>query len=156
MGARVDYNGTIFERIDRRFVIDDATGCHLWTGYVNDSGYGTIYYQGRNQRAHRVNYELNCCAVDPKLDIDHLCRNRRCINPAHLEPVTRQENIRRSPLVGRQYDKMTHCRRGHEFTADNTRLYKVTKRRCLKCAVINNRNYRARKKSLISRIEETR
>ena len=153
MGARVDYNGTIIERINRRIHFDEVTGCHLWTGTINDCGYGLIHYQGRNQRAHRVRYELECSAIDPKLDLDHLCRNRRCINPAHLEPVTRKENIRRSPIIGRQYDSMTHCRRGHEFTPENTRIYKETRRRCRACSVIQNRIYRAKIKTIGLNIE---
>ena len=69
--------------------------CWIWTGPKNGSGYGIFSYRGRNQSAHRVAYRLLVGEIPDGLQLDHLCRKRSCINPAHLEPVTRLENVRR-------------------------------------------------------------
>ena len=94
--------------------------CWEWVGHLN-KGYGMIYSEGRNVRAHRVSYEMFVGPIASGLEIDHLCRNTRCVNPSHLEPVTHKENGRRAipyhPFVVR-----THCKNGHEFSQENTRL----------------------------------
>lgn len=84
-------------------LLERPTGsdCWLWTGYVAAGGYGEFHLAGRTRKAHRVAYELLVGPVPEGLDLDHLCRVRRCVNPEHLEPVTRQENLRRSPDVGK-------------------------------------------------------
>jgi hypothetical protein len=72
--------------------------CWLWVGGVTPSGYGHfVWMQGhrRSSTAHRYGYQLLVGPVPEGLDVDHLCRNKLCVNPAHLEPVTRQENVRR-------------------------------------------------------------
>ena len=103
------------ERVSARI---DATGpCWLWTGRLHD-GYGYISVGPRQRRAHRLVYELLVGPVPPDLDLDHLCRIRRCVNPDHLEPVTRRENLRRSPLIYRR-PAGTHCRNGHQRTPEN-------------------------------------
>lgn len=88
--------------------------CWLWISYVGKNGYG---YFGR-QLAHRVSYETHKGPIPIGLDLDHLCRVRRCINPDHLEPVTRRENARR----GIKGVLTTHCPQGHEYSLANTRL----------------------------------
>lgn len=103
----------------------DANGCWLWEGAVNTSGYGkmTIKRDGRwrTMGAHRVSYETRVGAVPAGLQLDHLCRVRLCINPAHLEPVTCLENQMRSPLTHAYINATkTACKHGHEFTPENT------------------------------------
>lgn len=67
------------------------------------------------------------------LDLDHLCRVRQCVNPDHLEPVTARENLMRSPLTQASINSAkTHCKRGHEFTPDNTRIFPKSGSRCCK------------------------
>jgi hypothetical protein len=83
---------------DVDYVIDPVTGCWVWQLAVNGRGYGQARVEGRRDRqfpAHRVMYERHRGPIPAGLVIDHLCRNRRCVNPAHLEPVTGIENIRR-------------------------------------------------------------
>ena len=102
MAAKVNCRGTIEERLWSRFRGDAKTGCWNWVGAVSAGSYGSIYYQGRMQKAHRVAWMLWHDAQIPSgMELDHLCRNRLCINPQHLEPVTRSENLRRSPLMDR-------------------------------------------------------
>ena len=86
-------------RAQRRSVsIEDCghdTPCWIWTGALNERGYGRAW----GGPAHRVFYERHVGQVPPGLELDHLCRNRACVNPAHLEPVTHAENMRRSALA---------------------------------------------------------
>lgn len=101
-----------FSRVDRV-----AGGCWLWTGTVNRSGYGTLRIGDRGAAlAHRWSYEHHVGPIPAGLHIDHLCRVRHCVNPAHMEPVTPEENQRRG-LLG---VLKTHCRHGHEYTPENT------------------------------------
>lgn len=72
-----------------------ANGCWLWTGRITWSGYGWTGFEGRSRPAHRVIYEQLVWPVGPGLELDHLCRNRACCNPMHLEEVTHLENVRR-------------------------------------------------------------
>lgn len=94
----------------------NVDGCWLWTGRVDRNGYGR-FSLGTERLAHRVAFRLFVGPVPDGLELDHLCRSRSCVNPAHLEPVTRRENLRRSPLTNAS---KTHCVHGHEFTPANT------------------------------------
>ena len=143
MAGKANSRGTIEERFGSRYLIDDITGCWNWTGAVSNRSYGSIYRDGRMQKAHRVSYELSCGPVPDGLDLDHICRNRLCVNPDHLEPVTRSENLRRSPLMDR-HSKKTHCIRGHEFTSENTRMRPNGHRVCKECMRAHIRAWRAR------------
>ena len=96
---------------DRFWAQVTPTGaCWLWTGRQTPDGYGRFSGQG----AHRVAYELLVGVIPEGMELDHLCRIPLCVNPDHLEPVDRAENIRR------RYALVTHCRNGHRFTVDNT------------------------------------
>lgn len=109
-----------FETIEDRFwaKVAKTDGCWLWTGAIKENGYGVFGVANRNAHAHRWAYENTVGPIPTGLDLDHLCRVRHCVNPAHLEPVTRKVNLNR----GRNYYReRTHCIRGHEFTPENTR-----------------------------------
>lgn len=86
-------------RFEASYVPEPNTGCWLWLGGHTPAGYGQIWYSGRQGYAHRFAYELFRGPIPSGYDIDHLCRQRACVNPAHLEPVTHLVNVRRG-LVG--------------------------------------------------------
>lgn len=134
----------LIERLLER-VVTDAAGCWLWTG-ATSNGYGVI---GRGPRGagamktHRAAYELMVGPVPAGLDLDHLCRVRRCCNPEHLEPVTRQINL----LRGVRKTQQTHCARGHELTPENTRQTD-RQRVCRTCERDASRRYHQRKRGV--------
>ena len=70
-------------------------GCWRWQGRPDSSGYGTLNIEGRMEKAHRVAYELLVGPIPDRHELDHLCREPMCVNPLHLEPVSREENLRR-------------------------------------------------------------
>lgn len=110
----------------------DLGPCWLWTGATNAGEerepYGH-FWDGKEQvYSHRFSYETARGPIPAEYDVDHLCRVRLCVNPEHLEPVTRQENLRRArpPLS-------THCRAGHEYTPENTSVRASGRRDCRAC-----------------------
>lgn len=84
------------ESVQRRIRHDDAAGCWTWTGGKNQFGYGVVHVAGKHTLVHRLAYEANGALISPQLTIDHLCCNKACCNPFHLELVTLAENIRRA------------------------------------------------------------
>ena len=105
------------ERILSRIVVDE-NGCWLWQGYVSRQGYGQMKVDHRHWKAHRFAYVVWRGPIAEGLEIDHLCRVRRCVNPDHLEPVTHRENVRRGDLSlanARRHLAKTHCVHGHSY-----------------------------------------
>lgn len=114
-------------------MVDKTDTCWLWTGRVTVAGYGQFSAPGRRSvHAHRWGYEQLVGQIDEGLSIDHLCRVRACVNPAHLEPVTTQINVLRGVGWAAQNAAKTHCKRNHEFTPENTYL-KGGRRVCRQC-----------------------
>lgn len=119
------------------------TGCWEWIGFLNPKGYGKIGMKEegvwKSRLAHRVSYLHAKGEIKKGLVLDHLCQNKKCVNPDHLEAVTNLENRRRgdSSNCGWNFREKTHCPQGHEYTEENT-FYSFSKsRRCRTC-------YRAR------------
>jgi hypothetical protein len=124
--------------------VDVTDGCWNWTGGINLAGYGRFTPVGSMHKyAHRWLYETVVEPVPAGLQLDHLCFNRRCVNPDHLEPVTAQENMRRNAWTRR-----TSCVHGHEFTPENTYIRRSGSRQCRACALIRYHQRTQRTKQL--------
>lgn len=93
--------------------------CWNWIGPLKN-GYGAFYFDNECYVAHRFSYIILFGMFDQNLEVDHLCRNTFCVNPYHLEAVTKEENLRRSGLFF-QANLTAQCKRGHDYTEENTR-----------------------------------
>jgi HNH endonuclease len=127
-----------------RYAVDPETGCWNWTGPLDRGGYGSAKISG-HYRTHRAFYERYVGSIPAGLQIDHLCRNRACVNPAHMEPVTQRENILRGESPSAHAARATHCRYGHPLTGDNL-VKSHSWRSCRICHNRRCREHRGRKK----------
>ncbi len=124
----------ITDRLRARFQVGD--GCWEWTGRRRaENSYGHIGFQGRNLLAHRLVYELLVGPIPDGHELDHLCRNKGCVNPDHLEVVTHQENMKRLMAL------KTHCPSGHEYTEANIYWYDG-RRLCRRCRLGDRAEHR--------------
>jgi len=113
--------------------------CWPWTGHIGEDGYGVFKRRKERKGAHRYAYEFAIGPIPPGLEIDHLCLVRHCVNPLHLEPVTHRENLLRSRNFAALNARKTHCKRGHEFTQENTYLWRDKTRICRMCARLRHK-----------------
>lgn len=118
-------------------------GCTLWTGGLNGAGYGQFYLGVTADRptgkgyAHRFSYELHVGPIPAGMHIDHLCRNRACVNPEHLEPVAPRVNILRGLSPAARHAEKTHCPKGHPYSGDNLYTHPIKGQRiCRACGRI--------------------
>lgn len=124
---------------------DDETGCWGWTAFRSEKGYGQFRVGVRTVRAHRFAYEAMVGPIPDGLTIDHLCRNRGCQNPDHLEPVTSRENTLRGDTAPAHNAAKTHCPAAHPYTPRNTYVSKRNRRDCRACHLERDRRARQRR-----------
>lgn len=133
----------IERRLEDRSMPIPFCGCIVWLGYINEKGYGIVKYKGRMRPVHRVSWELaNNCTIPDDLETDHLCRVRCCINPNHLEPVTRSINQLRGNISAVHKANAlarTTCPNGHPYDQSNTRISVYGWRQCKQCHRVQNR-----------------
>lgn len=144
----VEIEERFWSKVDRD--LGDTSRCWEWRACV-DKGYGQFWLKGSRVLAHRFSYELSGLVIPKGLQLDHLCRNRRCVNPHHLEPVSQKENIYRGEGPTATNSRKTRCPKGHEYDVQEVEVSGTVRRRCSVCLKENSRNrsrrYLARKKA---------
>ena len=137
----------------RRFwekVSESENGCWEWLPPTNEHGYGIFWTGQRKQVAHRFLYETIIGKVPDGFELDHLCRNPKCVNPKHLEAVTHQENCQRGCggiKTGLMNRAKTHCPQGHAYDEQNTYTFPNGSRGCRICSRKNRRDWGKNRKT---------
>lgn len=126
------------EYVMQRSIPEPNSGCWLWSAAIAQSGYGYAHTPkdgrlGKSQYAHRISYWAFRGEVPEGLQLDHLCRNRACVNPDHLEPVTARVNNLRGVGAAARNARKTVCSNGHPFNAENTACTPQGSRKCRAC-----------------------
>ena len=140
------------EQLEAR--IQKGDGCWEWQGAISKRGYGAVRWEGKTRPVHRIVWELEIGPIPEGMVIDHLCRNRRCCRLDHLRVTTHRENIIAGTGFGAVNAAKTHCPQGHEYTPENTYVYKQPKgnwgiqRVCRTCAIARVDRRRKQKRAM--------
>lgn len=137
---------------DRRFwlKVEKGPSCWLWFGPVSGRGYGVMWWRKRNRAAHRIALLMGGTTIAAQLVVDHVCRNRLCVNPAHLRVVSNRANsIENSESVTAKNAQKTHCKHGHALRGENVRRHgpEMRYRSCRTCLREIDRRWKARRKA---------
>lgn len=127
--------------------VKKTDSCWLWMGPLSNHGYGSVqscHFRGHNS-PHRIAYVMLRGNIPPRLQIDHLCKIRNCVNPAHMELVTGKVNTLRGGSASARNAIKTHCPRGHVYDRRNTHLDRQNQRHCRECDKLNQRDRRKRR-----------
>lgn len=140
----------IIDRLMSRITKDECD-CWLWTGPKNPGGYAAFTCTTREgpktRSVHRLMYQMLVGTIPERMDLDHLCRVRHCVNPAHLEPVTRSENLRRGMTGNHPHTRKEHCPQGHPYSGENLKVSR-SRRYCRECNRVRaSENYHKRKQA---------
>lgn len=159
--VRVEVLKPIIERFLNKISVSktnfhNTTPCWDWIACKTNRGYGHFRPNGKLVGSYRFSYEYYNGEIPKGLEIDHLCRNPKCVNPKHLEPVTHAENVRRgmSGKINNWESNRTHCPHGHEYSKENIYIGKnkngSKSRNCRTCALIHKRKtYQSKKIGVI-------
>lgn len=137
--------------------VDKTDDCWIWMGHKSTGGYGQLTYQGKTNGAHRVSYIMKHGSIPAGYAVHHTCHTRACVNPDHLEILTRAEHLSAhldsvAAAAKKRHAARTECKHGHPFTEANTYLYTnaqgYTVRQCRTCHNLSARQYKKRKKSI--------
>ena len=147
-------NLTPIELFVQKYVVSNTqffngTPCWVWKASLSKKGYGQVRDKARFSTiaAHRWAYEYHVGPIPAGLELDHLCRNRACVNPAHLEAVTHKVNVLRGFSPSAICARKTHCKAGHPLVEGN--LYNSNGGRgCLECKRIWTKQWRIKRKAL--------
>jgi len=126
------------------------SGCWNWSASTNKDGYGQFRWQGKIELAHRLAYRTLVSELSSKETCDHLCRNRSCVNPSHIDPVPHIENVRRGE-AGKHFSERTHCKNGHRLSGENLAVRSDRRGRgCRECMRKYSREHKRRSRAVKS------